>query len=327
LYSLLRPLLFSLPPEIAHTISLQALQYIPANWFKPIRSSPINALGLIFPHAVGLAAGLDKNGEYLDALAKLGFSYIEIGTVTPQPQSGNPKPRLFRVLENEALINRMGFNNKGVHAMVDNLRKSNYRGILGINIGKNKDTSLNNARNDYIYCLQQVYQYASYITLNLSSPNTPDLRKLQQEQYFLDLIQAIALEREKLTNQHQRHVPLLIKISPDEQDETLKFIVDGVLKIGIEGLIATNTTCSRVGIKDPVYINETGGVSGKPLFERSTTCLQTLRQMVGDDLTIIGVGGIMDKKSAQAKINAGADLLQVYTGLIYRGPDWINELV
>ncbi len=313
-------------PENAHAFSLAALHYAPSFCFKKTKSKPIDALGLQFPHAVGLAAGLDKNGEHLDALAKLGFSFIELGTVTPRPQIGNPKPRLFRLPDAHAIINRMGFNNQGVDALVGHVKKARYKGILGINIGKNKDTSLERAAEDYTHCLAKVYEYASYVTINISSPNTPDLRQLQQKEYFANLLSQIQAEQIKLSDKFQRHVPLVIKVSPDEDLETLKQMTEVILNNGIEGIIATNTTCSRTGVTHLPYAEETGGLSGKPLFELSTQCLRLLKQYVGDAITLIGVGGIDSCNTAQAKLDAGASLIQVYTGLIYRGPGLVYEL-
>ena len=290
-------------------------------------SNPISALGLQFKHPIGLAAGLDKNGEHLDALSKLGFSFIEVGTVTPKPQVGNPKPRLFRLPAKQAIINRMGFNNKGVDALIANIRQSQYQGILGINIGKNKDTSLNDAVNDYVHCLQKTYCYASYITINISSPNTPDLRQLQQRDYLDNLLKKLNETQQQLTDTYQRQVPLVIKISPDEQDEVLKQMAEAGIRHNIAGIIATNTTCSRSGIEGIPHGQEQGGLSGKPLLERSTTCLKVLKSIVGSDMALIGVGGIRDVHSAKQKLEFGADLLQVYTGLIYQGPSLISKLV
>ncbi|WP_131780121.1 quinone-dependent dihydroorotate dehydrogenase [Legionella bozemanae] len=326
MYSMLRPLLFSMDPERAHTFSLSALHYVPKFCFKKAKPKPTAALGLQFPHVVGLAAGLDKNGEHLDALAKLGFSFIELGTVTPRPQIGNPKPRLFRLPEADAIINRMGFNNQGVDALVNHVKKARYKGILGINIGKNKDTSLEHAADDYIHCLRKVYEYASYVTINISSPNTPDLRQLQQKEYFANLLSQIQAEQIKLSDKLQHHVPLVVKISPDEDPETLKQMTEVILNYGIEGIIATNTTCSRTGVTQLPYAEETGGLSGKPLWELSTQCLRLLKQHVGNDVALIGVGGIDNCSSAQAKLDAGASLIQVYTGLIYQGPSLVYEV-
>lgn len=328
MYSVIRPLLFKLDAEQAHHLTLNALHYLPNFLFKKIpEQKPISAMGLSFTHPVGLAAGLDKNGAHLDALSKLGFSFIEVGTITPKPQGGNPKPRLFRLANKEAIINRMGFNNEGVEVLIKNIKKSNYQGILGINIGKNKETSLNEAVNDYLICLQKVYPYASYITVNVSSPNTPDLRQLQQGDYLNQLLKHLSNEQKKLADVYQRHIPLVIKVSPDESVDVLKQIAEAVIKHQFSGIIATNTTCSRVGVEDLPQSQEQGGLSGKPLLERSTRCLQVLKGMVGSDVTVIGVGGIGDVDSAKQKLNAGADLVQVYTGLIYQGPELIYKIV
>jgi dihydroorotate dehydrogenase len=313
--------------EKAHALSLSALHYMPKFCFKQAKAKSVHALGLHFPHPVGLAAGLDKNGEHLDALAKLGFSFIELGTVTPRPQVGNPKPRLFRIPEVHAIINRMGFNNQGVDALVAHVKKARYKGVLGINIGKNKDTSLAHAADDYIYCLAKVYEYASYITINISSPNTPDLRQLQQKEYFANLMSQIQTEQKKLADKFQRHVPLVVKMSPDEDVETLKQMTEVILSYGVEGIIATNTTCSRNGVKNLLHAEEIGGLSGKPLWELSTQCLRLLKQYVGTDVTLIGVGGIESCESAQAKLDAGASLVQIYSGLIYEGPRLVYQLV
>lgn len=326
LYSILRPLLFRIDAERAHSLSLSALHFAPKACFKNPESRPVQAMGLQFPHAVGLAAGLDKNGEHLDALAKLGFSFIELGTVTPRPQAGNPKPRLFRLPEAQALINRMGFNNQGVDALVNHVQKSQYQGVLGINIGKNKDTPLEKAADDYLHCLAKVYAHASYITINISSPNTPDLRQLQQGAYFADLLSQLQAEQTRLADKFQRHVPLVVKVSPDEDQETLKQMTEVILSHGIAGIIATNTTNSREGVKNLSAAAETGGLSGQPLRELSLQCLRLLKQYVGDAVTLIGVGGIDSCDSAQEKLDAGASLVQVYSGLIYRGPELVYEL-
>lgn len=317
-----------LEPEKAHAIALSALNFLPAMFRTKIVSQPLTAMGLEFSHRVGLAAGLDKNAEYLDALAKLGFAFIEVGTVTPRPQLGHPKPRLFRLTQAHALINRMGFNNHGVDALIKNIKQSHYSGILGINIGKNKATSLNLAAEDYLYCLRKVYSYATYVVINVSSPNTPELRKLQQDDYFRALIKTLKNEQLRLAEQYQKYVPLVVKISPDESQETLKNIASEVLKASLEGLIATNTTCQRDELSSckDVHVDEEGGLSGRPLFKASTECLRVLKSIVGQDVTLIGVGGIEDTDTAQAKLEAGATLLQVYSGLIYRGPKLIQEI-
>ena len=327
MYPFIRPWLFQLDAETAHHLTLSALHYLPGMCFAKPKISPVHAMGLEFPHPVGLAAGLDKNGDHLDALAKLGFSSIELGTVTPRPQSGNPKPRLFRLPAAQAIINRMGFNNQGVDALVANVQKARYQGILGINIGKNKDTPLQQAVDDYLYCLRKVYLHASYITINISSPNTPDLRELQQGTYFKHLMNELRDEQLQLADQHQRYVPLVVKLSPDETDETLKAMADVVVSLGIDGIIATNTTCDRKAVQDLPFGDEQGGLSGRPLASQATHCLRLLKQVVGDDVTLIGVGGIDHPDVANEKLQAGASLLQIYTGLIYQGPGLVNTLV
>ncbi|WP_019216346.1 quinone-dependent dihydroorotate dehydrogenase [Legionella tunisiensis] len=327
MYAVIRPLLFKMDAERAHHLVLSALHYLPKTCFKQPAGKPVTAMGLNFPHPIGLAAGLDKSGEHLDALSKLGFSFIELGTVTPRPQAGNPKPRLFRLPQAEAIINRMGFNNLGVDALVANVAKARYKGILGINIGKNKDTPLTRAVEDYIYCLQKVYKYASYITINISSPNTPDLRLLQQDKFFRVLLGQLCEEQKRLADEQQRLIPLAIKLSPDESDETLKQMVDVILEHQVAGIIATNTTCRRDAVSTLVNGNEAGGLSGKPLAERSTQCLHLLKQLVGNAVTLIGVGGIDSSQVAREKLQAGASLLQIYTGLIYQGPNLISTLV
>lgn len=326
MYSFIRPLLFKLEAEQAHNVVLSTLNWLPSMFFKPVQGQPIKAMGLNFRHPVGLAAGLDKNGTYLAGLAKLGFSFIELGTVTPRAQAGNPKPRLFRLPESQALLNRMGFNNLGVDVLVENVRKANYTGILGINIGKNKDTPLNHAADDYLFCLDKVYEHASYVTVNISSPNTPDLRELQKKEYFADLLKQLHQKQMELTQHHSRQVPLVVKISPDESEETIKEMVDVILEHKIEGIIATNTTASPDLIAQYSPFERQGGLSGAPLLSSSTRCIRLLKSLVGDSLTIIGVGGINSITSAQEKINAGASLIQIYSGLIYQGPSLPSEL-
>jgi dihydroorotate dehydrogenase len=326
MYALLQPLLFCMDAERAHTLALSALKAIPSWCMPKVTGHTVRAMGLEFPHPIGLAAGLDKDGQYLDGLAKLHWGFIELGTVTPKPQSGNPKPRLFRVPKAEGIINRMGFNNQGVDALVSRVEHARYKGILGINIGKNKDTPLNGAADDYLHCLQRVYPLASYVTINISSPNTPDLRQLQQEGYFADLLSQLHRKQQVLTDALGRYVPLVVKVSPDESEETLKQMTDVILKYDIQGIIATNTTCSREMIEGLPWAQEIGGLSGKPLRDKSTQCLRLLKQYVGDAVTLIGVGGIDSVESAQEKLNAGATLLQVYSGLIYKGPKLVAQL-
>lgn len=326
MYSLLRPFLFKFDEEKAHQIACSALKYLPKICFSKPQCNPVNVLGLDFQHPIGLAAGLDKNGDYLDALAKLGFSFIEVGTVTPRPQLGNPLPRLFRIPERQAIVNRMGFNNKGVDALIDSIKKAQYKGILGINIGKNRDTSLNNAVDDYLVCMRAVYPYASYITINISSPNTPDLRQLQKGDYFSSLLQQLRVEQQKLEDCHQTHVPLVVKVSPDENEETLKEMTQSMLEHGIEGIIASNTTSNEEYFSELPPLMKQGGLSGLPLQKRATVCLRLLKSYVGNQIKLIGVGGVHDLASAQEKIDSGASLIQLYTGLIYQGPGLISQL-
>lgn len=327
MYKLIRPLLFCLNAEMAHELTLSTLRFIPSCFFAKPEKRPFQAMGLTFDHPVGLAAGLDKSGQHLDALAKLGFSFIELGTVTPRAQEGNPKPRLFRLPKARALINRMGFNNPGVDALIENVKRANYSGILGINIGKNKDTPLQDAVEDYLYCLRRVYPHASYVTINISSPNTPGLRELQQPEHIRRLLNELREEQLQLAEIYQRYVPLVIKVSPDENDESLKRIADVILSLGIDGIIATNTTASHEEVNDLPHGQEQGGVSGEPLTGRSTQCLDVLKSVVGDEVVLIGVGGISDAETAHQKYQAGASLIQVYTGLIYQGPGLIKRLV
>lgn len=324
MYSILRPLLFRLDAEAAHALTLSTLHYLPKWCFKKPKAIPIKAMGIEFTHPVGLAAGLDKNGQHLDALAKLGFSFIELGTVTPKPQMGNKKPRLFRCVHSKALINRMGFNNLGVDALVQNVKKAAYQGVLGINIGKNKDTPLDKASEDYLHCMQKVYESASYIVINISSPNTPDLRHLQKKEYLDDLLSQLKMAQNQLANQCGRYVPLVVKVSPDESDEALKEMSGLIVQHGLDGIIATNTTASRNRMEDS--FKEEGGISGRPLRELSNRCIRLLKTYVGDALTLIGTGGVDDLESATEKLRSGADLLQLYTGLIYQGPGLVYQL-
>lgn len=328
-YTLIRSLLFRLEPERAHHLALSLLNGVPNRCFsKSVPSSKaVRALGLKFSHPVGLAAGLDKNGEYIDTLAKLGFSFIELGTVTPRPQEGNPKPRLFRLPKAHALINRMGFNNKGVDALIANVLASRYQGIIGINIGKNADTPLENALDDYLECLRKVYLHASYVTINISSPNTPNLRDLHGREYFGYLMQQLHEAQQQLADIHQCHVPIVIKLSPDEPDEALRRMADTIVNVGIDGIIVTNTTIAREAVIGMHHGNEGGGLSGQPLFLRSTDVLRIIKPVVGNDVTLIGVGGIDSPETANQKLQAGASLVQVYTGLIYQGPGLVKRLV
>ena len=330
-YSLARPLLFKLDPEVAHDFSLAALAKIERTGLLPAQRHPagksIRIMGLDFPNVVGLAAGLDKNGDYIDALAALGFGHIEIGTVTPRQQPGNPKPRMFRLVEQAAIINRMGFNNDGVDRLIENVTRSRYRGILGINIGKNFDTPIERAADDYLICLRKVYVHASYVTVNISSPNTKNLRQLQQAGELDALLAALKAEQTILHKQHEKYVPLAIKIAPDLDEADIDMIAEQLLTHKIDGVIATNTTISRAGIAGSAHEKEAGGLSGKPLMQRSTEVIRRLAQQLTAKIPIIGVGGIDSLPSAQAKLDAGAALVQLYTGFIYRGPELIGEIV
>ena len=321
-YSLIKKILFCLDPETAHRVALSGLSFAHrfglTQFFSPIVSSPRTVMGLHFPNPVGLAAGLDKNGDYIDALAALGFGFIEVGTVTPKPQLGNPRPRLFRLEKQEALINRLGFNNKGVDYLIERLKQKKYQGILGINIGKNRDTLLENAVDDYLYSFRRVVPFASYVTINISSPNTENLRDLQQSQLLKNLLRALKTEQLK----QKKYVPLVIKISPDLSENELIEMSEIFLNEKIDGVIATNTTTSRNDIR----VNEVGGLSGRPLRDRSTRIVKQLHQLLQDKIPIIACGGIFSKEDAKEKIEAGASLLQIYTGLIYRGPGIVAQL-
>jgi len=295
---------------------------------KAPAANPINLMGLTFPNPVGLAAGLDKNGEHVDALAGLGFGFIEIGTVTPRPQPGNPKPRMFRITEKQAIINRMGFNNEGVDKLLANIADSRFArhgGILGINIGKNFDTPIDKAASDYLICLEKVYGAASYVTVNISSPNTKNLRELQKDEALDALLASLKAEQTRLADKHGKYVPLVLKIAPDLEDAQIQTIADLLRQHRMEGVIATNTTLSRDGVEGLPNASETGGLSGAPVFERSTAVQRKLSDALAGEVPIIGVGGIMNGDAAATKIKAGARLIQLYTGFIYRGPELIGE--
>lgn len=324
-YRLIRPFLFMIPPEKAHEYVLTCLAYMPRFCFSSVEALPLSVMGMVFKHPVGLAAGLDKNGDYIDALGRLGFSFLELGTVTPKPQLGNPLPRLFRIPEKQALINRMGFNNLGIDYLVSNIKKASYEGKIGVNIGKNKETSLNKAHEDYLYCLRKAYEVADYITVNISSPNTPDLRQLQQVDYFQSLVSMLREEQLQLADTYQKYVPLVIKISPDETDESLKRMAFVMLNEGIDGVIATNTTADKRLLEGLPYSEEGGGISGKVLGLRALHCLRLLKEEIGTEMAIIGVGGIDSAERAKLRISAGADLIQLYTGLIYKGPGLLKS--
>ncbi len=326
LYTLARPLLFSLDPETSHHLTLR-LSGLVGFAFPKVPSCPVRALGLEFPNPVGLAAGLDKNAEHIDALAALGFGFIEVGTVTPRPQPGNPKPRLFRLPQAQALVNRFGFNNVGVDAFMQNVSRSRSRGILGINIGKNADTPTERAVDDYEICLEKVYSQASYVTLNISSPNTRGLRDLQQREQVETLLTRLSSKRERLANRHGKRIALLLKVSPDLEKEHVTAIAQAVRRHGIEGVIATNTSVSRAGVEGLPHAEEPGGLSGAPIRDRATGVLRMFADELRGEATLVGAGGILAASDTGEKIAAGASLVQLYTGLIYRGPDLVSECV
>ncbi len=335
LYSSLRTLLFQLDPETAHDWTLLLLRQafnsplgklgglIPL----PRPTAPRRVMGLDFPNPVGLAAGLDKNGDCIRAWQALGFGFIEIGTVTPRPQPGNPKPRMFRLPAAQALINRMGFNNKGLDYLVEQVRRAGYKGVLGINIGKNADTPVERAADDYLISLRKVYPWASYVAANISSPNTPGLRDLQYGAALDRLLEALKTEQRRLAEEHGRYVPLAIKIAPDLADEDLAAVGQALLRHEIDAVIATNTTFSRTGVESLPHADQAGGLSGAPLRDRSTAVVRQLADILGGNMPIIAVGGILSGADAAAKIAAGASLVQLYTGFIYRGPELVCEAV
>ncbi len=332
MYGLAKPFLFCLDAETAHGVGLRAIETAYRLGLNPLlatKTPPLKtkAFGIEFPNPVGLAAGLDKNGEHIDALLSLGFGFIEIGTTTPRAQAGNEKPRMFRLPEKEAVINRLGFNNKGVDVLVKNVEKANRKGILGINIGKNKDTPNEKAIDDYIYCLERVYAISDYITVNISSPNTAGLRDLQNEEYFRRFIGELREVQEELSGVNGHKTPMLIKISPDLTDAAIDGMAEVLNAANVDGVIATNTTIDRLDIKGHRYEYEVGGLSGKPLYGRSTAVLRRLRTRLKKEIPIIGVGGIVSGADAAGKVAAGASLVQFYTGLIYSGPDLIEECV
>ncbi|MEH6650934.1 MAG: quinone-dependent dihydroorotate dehydrogenase [Motiliproteus sp.] len=328
-YSVLQSLLFRLEPETAHSVSMLAMDAGDITGLSrlicPSFESPVEVMGLQFPNAVGLAAGLDKNAEHIDGLAALGFGFVEVGTVTPRPQSGNPKPRLFRIPEHKAIINRMGFNNKGVDYLLKQVDNSRFDGILGINIGKNFDTPVECANDDYLLCLRKVYSRASYITVNVSSPNTPGLRTLQFGESLNNLLAALKLEQAKLADFYGRYVPIAVKIAPDMDQQETELVGQALIKYNIDGVIATNTTVERTGVSSSPVAQEAGGLSGAPVRSASTTVIRNLAKVLDGALPIIGVGGICDGAGAREKIEAGASLVQLYSGFIYRGPVLITE--
>ncbi|MCO8066346.1 quinone-dependent dihydroorotate dehydrogenase [Acinetobacter schindleri] len=329
LYSLARPLLFSLAPERAHELTLSLLKSSHAMGMmrQNVASKPVTCMGIEFPNPVGLAAGLDKNGAYIDALASQGFGFIEIGTITPRPQPGNPEPRLFRLPKAKAIINRMGFNNEGVDKLIENVKAAKFKGVLGINIGKNAVTPVENAVDDYLICLEKVYNYASYITVNISSPNTKNLRSLQSGDALTELLETLKNRQLELAQENQHYVPLVLKVAPDLEAEDIAFIAQQLLQFKIDGLIVTNTTLSREGVEGLEHAEEAGGLSGAPVFEKSTACLKAFADVLQGQIPLIGVGGILSGADAAAKKQAGASLVQVYSGLIYIGPTLVKDCV
>jgi len=334
MYAITRPLLFGLEAERAHKLSLSLLNLARSvgagPWLggKKIQAMPTRVFGLEFPNPVGLAAGLDKDGKYVEALFALGFGFVEIGTVTPKAQPGNPPPRLFRLPKHAAIINSMGFNNAGVEALINNLKKVRKRnGPLGINIGKNRDTPTQNALIDYLYCLERVYPLADYITVNISSPNTEGLRDLQEARMLRHLLTGLRQAQERLATKYRRRVPLLLKLAPDLTDEAIEATARVLEQLGVDGVIATNTTVARPQVADHPLASRKGGLSGAPLMESSTYVLRRLRTYLPSSIALIGVGGIQSGDDAVAKFSAGAALVQCYSGLIFRGPPLIAECV
>ncbi|MBS3018313.1 Dihydroorotate dehydrogenase (quinone) [Comamonas sp. PE63] len=338
-YSLTRPILFGMDPEAAHDLTMNLMAkgqntLLQKAWARPLISDPIELAGLKFPNRVGMAAGLDKNARCIDALAAMGFGFVEVGTVTPRPQPGNPKPRMFRIPEKNALINRLGFNNEGLDAFLANVRRSQVRAkagnnggamLLGLNIGKNATTPIEEATSDYIKALDGVYPHADYVTVNISSPNTKNLRALQSDEALDALLGAVANRREQLSSQHGKRTPVFVKIAPDLDEEQVGVIAATLERHGMDGVIATNTTISRDAVKGLQHAEETGGLSGAPVLEASNQIIRQLRSALGSRFPIIGVGGILSGADAVSKIRAGADVVQIYSGLIYRGPDLVTE--
>jgi len=331
-YSAIRKVLFQFDAETIHELTIKGLKSTGATplscmYKQNVAKKPVSVMGIDFPNPVGLAAGLDKNGECIPAFGAMGFGFVEVGTVTPRPQPGNDKPRIFRLESANAIINRMGFNNKGVDYLVDQVRKANFSGVLGINIGKNKDTPDENAKDDYIHCMRKVYDFAKYITVNISSPNTPGLRSLQYGEALNELLAALKQEQQQLAEQFNKYVPIAVKIAPDLTAEEVESIAECLIANNIDGVIATNTTLSREGVENLAHGNEQGGLSGAPVKDKSTEVIRLLAQALDNKLPIFGVGCIACAADAQEKLAAGAKLVQVYTGFIYQGPELVKEIV
>lgn len=332
MYQWLRNGLFLLPPEVAHDLALNALAAgrvfgLPRLLGGCVESQPVELMGLSFPNPVGLAAGLDKNGDFIDAMGDLGFGFVEVGTVTPKPQPGNPRPRMFRLPEHQALINRLGFNNKGVDHLVERLQKRRFKGIVGANIGKQKDTPVERAADDYRHCLERVYPHCDYVTVNISSPNTANLRALQDTGPLAELLAELVALRDSLARTHGHYRPTLIKIAPDWDDAALKASLKVIGQSGIDGLIATNTTLARDAVAGHVHADETGGLSGAPVKSAADHVLAVARHELGADFPVIGLGGITRGADAVDKQRAGANLVQIYTGFIYHGPALIGDCI
>ncbi|MBK0079135.1 quinone-dependent dihydroorotate dehydrogenase [Kosakonia sp. S58] len=331
-YPFVRKALFQFDPERAHELTFQQLRRITGTPLEAlvrqrVPAKPVQCMGLTFKNPLGLAAGLDKNGECIDALGAMGFGSIEIGTVTPRPQPGNDKPRIFRLVEAEGLINRMGFNNLGVDNLVENVKKAHFDGVLGINIGKNKDTPVEQGKDDYLICMEKIYPYAGYIAINISSPNTPGLRTLQYGEALDDLLSAIKIKQNDLQARHHKYVPVAVKIAPDLSEEELIQVADSLVRHNIDGVIATNTTLDRALVQRMKHCDETGGLSGRPLQLKSTQIIRRLSQELSGRLPIIGVGGIDSVIAAREKMEAGASLVQIYSGFIFKGPPLVKEIV
>lgn len=329
-YPLIRQCLFQLESEKAHQFTLKSLQIAYRlgllRLLPKMLSNPREVFGLKFPNPIGLSAGFDRNADYIDALAMLGFGFIEIGTVMPKPQAGNPPPRIFRLTDQKALINRMGFASQGLEYLIRNLEKTKYRGVLGINIGKHKDTANENALDDYLLLFRELWKFASYITINVSSPNTPGLRNLQSPDSLTHLLTNLKQEQKKIAQASKKYVPLVVKISPDLKEQELFELAEVLLQQKIDGVIACNTTISRAGVESSSYAKEAGGLSGKPLQTRNLSIIKQLHSILQNQIPIIASGGIMDEESARNAFGAGASLLEIYTGLIYEGPGLIRRL-
>jgi dihydroorotate dehydrogenase len=331
-YPAIRKVLFQFDAEAIHDLTIKGLKRTgktPLNAFyrQTVQHKPLSVMGINFPNPVGLAAGLDKNAECINAFAAMGFGFVEVGTVTPRPQPGNSKPRIFRLPAANAVINRLGFNNKGVDYLLSQVQAANFKGVLGINIGKNKDTPEENAKDDYLYCMRKVYDVATYITVNISSPNTPGLRALQYGEALDELLSLLKAEQKILTEKYGKYIPLAVKIAPDLSKDEVKSIAQSLIDNDIDGVIATNTTLSREGVETLEFGTEQGGLSGQPVKDKSTQVIKILSEALDNKVPIIGVGGIASSEDANEKLQAGASLVQVYTGFIYQGPPLVKNIV